>query len=121
MKHVVFYDAQCPLCFYLKKTLSLLDWKDKIRWSSVQTIEETPYAFLRNRPLLEKIHMITDEGELYSGAKTIRKIFLSLPLTKVFGYMMFIPFVMPVAEIIYSKVSSSRIKWFGRYEVPRFE
>ncbi|KZZ82612.1 MULTISPECIES: DUF393 domain-containing protein [Bacillaceae] len=121
MKHVVFYDAQCPLCFHLKKFLSSLDWQCKIKWSSVQTIEETPFAFLRDRPLLEKIHMITRDEEVLAGAHALREIFLAMPLTRPLGIIMYIPFVIKAAEIIYSQVSTSRFKWFGRYSQPRYE
>ncbi|AZB43160.1 DUF393 domain-containing protein [Bacillus sp. FJAT-42376] len=121
LQHVVFYDAQCPLCFYLKKFLSSLDWNQRIRWSSVQTIEDTPYAFLRNRPLLKEIHMITNEGDVLAGAHTIRKIFLSMPLTKLAGFVLYVSFVMNLAEAFYKKVSASRVKWFGRYNQPRIE
>ncbi|WP_162356326.1 thiol-disulfide oxidoreductase DCC family protein [Metabacillus mangrovi] len=121
MQRIAFYDAQCPLCYHLKNILSALDWKKRIQWSAVQTIEETPYAFLRDRPLMKRIHMISADGSVISGAAAIREMLISLPLAKPAGLFMKLPGITPAADIVYSYVSESRIKWFGRYSTPRFD
>ncbi|ELK46369.1 DUF393 domain-containing protein [Halobacillus sp. ACCC02827] len=122
MKHIVFYDAQCPFCFYVKKTFRAFDWQNRIKWVSVQETEKTDrYPYLEGRPVLEEIHMLTKEGEIVQGFHTIRKLLLALPLFSVFGILLSLPGMSTIGSPLYRFVSDHRHQWFGRYDIPRYE
>ena len=121
MKHVVFYDAQCPFCFYVKKTFRLFDWRNQIKWVSVQETEKgDKYPYLEGRDTLDEIHMLTKKGEIKEGFYTIRQLLLSLPLFSVIGILLYLPGASRVGSSLYRWFSEHRHQWFGRYDIPRY-
>ncbi|GEN53363.1 thiol-disulfide oxidoreductase DCC family protein [Halobacillus faecis] len=120
-KHIVFYDAQCPFCFYVKKTFLTFDWLHQIKWVAVQETEGTgKYPYLKGRNTLDEIHMLTKEGEVKQGFETIRKLLLSLPLFAVIGILLSFPGVDRIGSPLYRWFSDHRHQWFGRYDLPRY-
>ncbi|WP_079477754.1 thiol-disulfide oxidoreductase DCC family protein [Halobacillus salinus] len=121
MKHIVFYDAQCPFCFYFKKTFRLFDWANQIKWVAVQETErEGLYPYLDGRDALAEIHMLTKEGEIKQGFYTIRRLLLALPMFAVLGLLLYLPGVSRIGDPLYKWVSDNRHQWFGRYDLPRY-
>ncbi|RWZ58801.1 DUF393 domain-containing protein [Halobacillus fulvus] len=121
MKHIIFYDAQCPFCFYVKKTFRKFDWLDQIKWVSVQETEkEGLYPYLKGRETLEEIHMLTKQGEIKQGFYTIRRMLLALPLFSVIGILLYLPGAAKVGSPLYRWFSDHRHEWFGRYDIPRY-
>ncbi|WP_028784979.1 thiol-disulfide oxidoreductase DCC family protein [Thalassobacillus devorans] len=120
MKHIVFYDAQCPLCFNLKRVLRKLDWFNKIKWISVQEAERSEgFRYLDGKDVYDEIYMKTSDGRLLAGFYTIRRLLVSLPLTFYAGLLMYLPFVSRFGSPLYKWVSKNRYDWFGRYDQPR--
>ncbi|WP_226581754.1 thiol-disulfide oxidoreductase DCC family protein [Halobacillus litoralis] len=121
MKHIVFYDAQCPFCFYVKKVFRRFDWLDQIKWVSVQEATRGgKYPYLEGRNTLDEIHMLTKQGEVKEGFATIRKLLLALPLFSVFGIILSLPGVDFIGSPLYRWFSAHRHQWFGRYDLPRY-
>ncbi|MCA0971213.1 DUF393 domain-containing protein [Halobacillus litoralis] len=121
IKHIVFYDAQCPFCFYFKKTLRLFDWTDQIKWVAVQeTRQNGTYPYLEGRDTLDEIHMLTKEGEIKQGFYTIRRLLLALPPFALLALLLYLPGVDRVGPPLYRWVSANRHRWFGRYDLPRY-
>ncbi|MFY4777007.1 thiol-disulfide oxidoreductase DCC family protein [Metabacillus sp. RGM 3146] len=120
-KNLVFFDAQCPLCYHTKKILQVLDWKKRISWMAVQEIEESPYAFLRSNDLYDQIYMVSSSNLIFSGFHTIRKILFEIPLTRLLSMPLFLPFIDKILQPLYLFISKNRYRWFGRYEVPQFD
>ncbi|HET7579987.1 MAG TPA: DUF393 domain-containing protein [Bacillales bacterium] len=115
MKHTVFYDAECPLCSNAKKIIEKLDWFHRIEWIPVQKAEkENRFDFLKGRDIYDRIHMISENGRLYAGIYTIRKLLMLLPLTFPVSWMMYLPFVDKILDPLYMWVSKNRYQWFGR-------
>lgn len=121
MKHIVFYDAQCPFCFYVKKTFRKFDWLNQIKWVAVQEVEGSgKYPYLEGRNTLDEIHMLTKEGEVKEGFYTIQKLLLTLPLFSLFGILLSLPGVDVIGSPFYRWFSDHRHQWFGRYGLPRY-
>ncbi|MGP4059342.1 thiol-disulfide oxidoreductase DCC family protein [Halobacillus litoralis] len=121
MKHIVFYDAQCPFCFYVKKTFRQFDWLNQIKWVSVQEVEKSgKYPYLEGRNTLDEIHMLTKEGEIKQGFRTIQKLLLVLPLFSMFGVLLSLPGFHLIGSPLYRWFSDHRHQWFGRYDLPRY-
>lgn len=115
MKHLVFYDAECPLCSNVKAVLQKLDWFHRIDWMPVQEIERSErYRFLKNRDIYDRIHMISSRGYLYEGFYTIRKLLKALPLTFPIGLAAHLPFMDQIFSPLYMWISKNRYHWFGR-------
>ncbi|WP_101842222.1 thiol-disulfide oxidoreductase DCC family protein [Halobacillus sp. Marseille-P3879] len=122
MKHIVFYDAQCPFCYYVKKTLKRLDWNNRMKWVSVQQVEENGhYPYLKGRPLLEEIHLLTAKGQVIEGFRAVRLILLQLPTVFLPGLLLYLPGMDKVGSVSYRWFSNRRYQWFGRYNKPRYD
>ncbi|MCM2676839.1 thiol-disulfide oxidoreductase DCC family protein [Alkalicoccobacillus plakortidis] len=115
-KHIVFYDAECPLCQSVKAVIVKLDWFNRFEWQSVQKIAETKYRFLQNRHLYDEIHMVTSDNEIKTGFYTVRKILLNLPLASGLALLLFLPFVDKLGVPLYTFISTNRYEWFGRIQ-----
>lgn len=121
MKHIVFYDAECPLCSNAKALLQKLDWFHRIKWIPVQEIERSErFRFLRNRDIYDRIHMISSKGRLYEGFYTIRKLLTVLPLTLPISWMAYLPFMDDIFSPLYLWISKNRYQWFGRKQLESY-
>lgn len=115
MKHLVFYDAECPLCSSAKAVIKKLDWFRRIEWVPVQKIEQSDrFDFLKDRDIYDRIHMISSEGQLYAGFYTVRKLLTVLPLTFPIGWAAYLPFMDKIFGPLYMWISKNRYQWFGR-------
>ncbi|MFC0524443.1 thiol-disulfide oxidoreductase DCC family protein [Pontibacillus salicampi] len=122
MKHIVFYDAQCPFCYHVKLVLKKLDWFGKIEWKAVQEAEQEVayYDYLEGRNVYDEIHMLSSDNVLYSGFYTVRKLMSMLPLTAPFAMLLYIPLIDKIGVPLYNWFSQHRYQWFGRYETPQW-
>ncbi|GGF20513.1 hypothetical protein GCM10010954_19060 [Halobacillus andaensis] len=122
MKHIVFYDAQCPFCYYVKKWVQRLDWNANMKWVSVQEVYKNGrYPYLEGRPLLDEIHLLTDQGKVVEGFHSIRFILLQLPLFFMPGLLLYLPGMKVWGVRLYKWFSSRRYEWFGQYDQPRYD
>ncbi|MFC7060878.1 thiol-disulfide oxidoreductase DCC family protein [Halobacillus seohaensis] len=121
MKHIVFYDAQCPFCYHVKKFLRRFDWFDQVKWVSVQEVEASGnYPYLKGENTLEEIHLLTKQGELKKGFRSIRFLLIVLPPLSLIGFALYLPGVLKVGSPLYIWFSKRRYKWFGQYDKPRY-
>ncbi|MBE2977102.1 thiol-disulfide oxidoreductase DCC family protein [Priestia megaterium] len=121
MKHKVFFDAECPLCYNVKKIIKALDWTKQIQWIPVQYIERTEYSYLKEegRDLYDQIHMVTKKGKVLAGFETVRRLLAVLPLTFPIGVLLHLPLMKKAFSPLYKWISTNRYDWFGRYDSPR--
>ncbi|TSB45529.1 thiol-disulfide oxidoreductase DCC family protein [Alkalicoccobacillus porphyridii] len=115
-KHLILFDAECPLCQSIKTFVTKMDWLNRLEWYPLQEIHHTKYRFLKNRNIYDEIHMITANNEIKTGFYTVRKILLNLPLTAGIGLILFIPFIDKLGVSLYQFISTNRYEWFGRLE-----
>ncbi|PAE15705.1 hypothetical protein CHH91_12125 [Virgibacillus sp. 7505] len=114
MKHIVFFDASCPLCSTAKQVIQKLDWLDNVKWIPVQNIENYErFRFLAKGDVYDRIHMMSFKGDIYKGHETVKKVLTLLPVTAVLGWILHLPFLNPYLESLYKWVSDNRHDWFG--------
>ncbi|MBM7553816.1 thiol-disulfide oxidoreductase DCC family protein [Thalassobacillus pellis] len=120
MPHTVFYDAQCPLCYHVKRILQKLDWFNRVQWVAVQeAVDSFFYPFLRDKDVYERIYMQASTGKVLAGFYTIRKLLINIPLTMPLGVLMYFPLASRIGSPLYIWVSKHRHQWFGRYDTLR--
>ncbi|WP_036577527.1 thiol-disulfide oxidoreductase DCC family protein [Oceanobacillus picturae] len=114
-KHVVFFDAECPLCRTVKAVLKRLDWNDTIFWYPVQEVSESIKERVNNyKNMYDEIYMYTKDKRVLTGFNSVRKILSLLPATTPFALLLYLPFVQIIGDPAYRFISTRRYKWFGR-------
>ncbi|GAB3061450.1 thiol-disulfide oxidoreductase DCC family protein [Virgibacillus ainsalahensis] len=114
-KHIVFYDAECPLCRTVKAFLKKLDWLEAIAWYPVQEISETTRQRVNAyKNMYDEIYMYTKDKKVLTGFYTVRKIFSLLPVTIPLAALMHFPFAKNIGSPAYLFISKRRYRWFGR-------
>ena len=115
--HVVLYDSDCPLCTFQMKSLTWLDWFNRVRFVAINSPEASGIApDLTREDLMEAIHCITPGGEIHRGARAIRFLGMRMPLLVPVSLFLWLPGVIWVAEKFYQFVSRNRLffsKIFG--------
>ncbi len=116
-KHILLYDGDCPLCTFQMRLISWLDWLGVVSLVPIQDPKAAEIApDITREDLLEAIHCITPEGEIYRGARAFRFLGLRIPLLIPLGLFLWIPGVIFIAEIVYAFISRNRLffsKIFG--------
>ncbi|QKY71023.1 thiol-disulfide oxidoreductase DCC family protein [Lentibacillus sp. CBA3610] len=114
-KHIVFYDAECPLCRTVKAVLKRLDWKGAIFWFPVQKVSESTRERINAyKNMYDEIYMYTKDKKVLTGFYTVRRILSVLPATVPLAVLLYFPFIDYVGDPAYRFVSTRRYKWFGR-------
>jgi len=114
-KHVVFYDAECPLCRTVKIIVKKLDWRRAIAWHPVQEVsEETREIANAYKNMYDEIYMYTKDGQVLTGFYTVREILTLLPVTFPLAGVLYLPFAENIGDSVYRFISKRRYRWFGR-------
>ena len=116
--HTVLYDSDCPLCTFQMKSLTWLDWLDKVRFVPINEAAQAGIDTqgLTREDLIEAIHCLTPEGEVHRGARAIRFLGMRMPLLVPVSLVLWFPGVIWIAERVYKVVSDNRLllsKLFG--------
>ena len=115
--HLVLYDDECPLCIFQMKVLSWLDWGGALALVPLSDARAQAAApQLGREDLREAIHCVTPEGDVYRGARALRFVGMRLPLLIPLAWLLWVPGVIYLAEIVYRAVSRNRLmlsRWFG--------
>ncbi len=112
--HLVLFDSDCPLCTFQMKSLTWLDWLDRVRFIPINSERAAEIApGLTREDLMEAIHCVTPEGTIHRGARAIRFLGLRMPLLVPLGLILWLPGVIWVAEKAYQFISRNRL-FFSR-------
>lgn len=96
------------------KTLTWLDWLDKVRFIPISSERASIIApGLSREDLMEAIHCVTPEGRIYRGARAIRFLGMRLPLLVPVALFLWFPGVIWLAEMFYQFISRNRL-FFSR-------
>ncbi|MFK5922886.1 MAG: DUF393 domain-containing protein [Verrucomicrobiota bacterium] len=113
----VLYDSDCPLCTFQMKSLTWLDWLNRIKFLPIKDPQSAKVVpGLTREDLLEAIHCVTADGKIYRGARCIRFLGMRLPLLVPLSLFLWIPGVIWIAEKFYMWISDNRLllsKLFG--------
>jgi predicted DCC family thiol-disulfide oxidoreductase YuxK len=113
--HIVFYDAQCPLCRTVKTVISSFDWRHELSWFPVQHVsEKTREKASKIVDMYDEIYVLTKEEEVLIGFQSIRKILSVLPAFFWLAFLMKPQIVEWIGKPTYQFISSHRHQWFGR-------
>jgi len=116
-RNTVLYDSDCPLCTFQMKSLTWLDWFDKVRFLPIKDPQASELApGIDREDLLEAIHCVTAEGEIHRGARAIRFLGTRMPLLVPVSLFLWLPGVIWIAEKVYMFISRNRLffsKIFG--------
>ncbi len=108
----VYFDGGCPLC---RKEIAF--WRrrngaDRIDWID---LTEVPGAFvtegLSKDDAIKRFHVQTHEGRLYSGARAFAALWSVLPATRIAGWIMGLPVIVQVMELVYRGFLKIRPLW----------
>ncbi len=114
---IVLYDSDCPLCTFQMKSLTWLDWFNRVKFLPIKDAQAAIIApNLTREDLLEAIHCVTVGGKIYRGARCIRYLGMRLPLLVPLSLFLWIPGVIWLAEKFYMWISRNRLflsKLFG--------
>jgi len=114
-KHIVFFDAECPLCRTVKTLLKKLDWSKAIFWYPVQEVSESVRSRANGyKNMYDEIYMYTKDKRMLTGFNTVRKILSLLPATIPLALLLYLPFAEIIGDPAYRFVSTRRYQWFGR-------
>lgn len=112
--HIVLYDSDCPLCTFQMKSLTWLDWFNRVAFVPIADERAARIApRLTREDLMEAIHCVTPEGRIHRGARAIRFLGWRLPLLVPTALFLSLPGVIWVAERVYQWVSRNRL-FFSR-------
>ena len=109
-KHLVLYDDECPLCIFQMKLLTWLDWGHTARvvpLSSPEAREAAPT--LEPEQLRAAMHVVTRDGRVFRGARSIRFLALRMPILIPLGVFLWVPGVIWVAEHLYNWIARNRL------------
>ena len=116
-RHIVLYDAGCPLCTFQMKVLTWLDWFNVASLLPIADPRAEAIApGVTREQLLQAIHCVTPCGDIHRGARAIRFLSLRMPLAIPLALFLWLPGVIWVAERAYAWVSRNRLllsKVFG--------
>lgn len=108
--HTVLFDSDCPLCTFQMKSLTWLDWFDRVRFVPISSERAAAIApHLSREDLMEAIHCITPTGQIHRGARAIRFLGMRLPLLVPVALFLWLPGVIWVAEKAYQFISRHRL------------
>lgn len=115
--NIVLYDSDCPLCTFQMKSLTWLDWFNRVKFLPIKDSQAAVNApDLTREDLLEAIHCVTIKGRIHRGARCIRFLGMRMPLLVPLSLFLWLPGVIWLAEKFYMWISRNRLvlsKLFG--------
>ena len=109
VNHIVLYDDSCPLCTFQMRVVTWLDWFNVVSLLPISHPRAAEVApSVTREALLEAIHCVAKDGQIYRGARCLRFIGLRMPLGAPLALVLWIPGVIWVAERIYQWISRNR-------------
>ena len=107
-----YYDADCGMCTAVVRWLSRFDFRNRILWTPIQTLEATPKG-LSYADLEEAAYLARAPGDNYEGFYAFRKLLLKLPLLSPLGALMWLPGVRLIGVPAYRWVARNRYRISG--------
>jgi predicted DCC family thiol-disulfide oxidoreductase YuxK len=107
-KYTILYDADCPLCLRFKQGLSHL-LPSEFEFRSIQdetTLKDFPQ--FTQEQLLQTVHMISSQGEVYTGAQLIEVIAQHTPIVSKFAWLLETGMGHKATEFFYDKMNQMK-------------
>ena len=108
-RHYILFDSECSLCTFQMKVLTWLDWRHRLELIPISDpLAQRLAPNLTREELLEAIHCVSIDGQIYRGARALRFVGMRMPLLVPVALFLWIPGVIWVAEKFYMWVSRNR-------------
>ena len=107
-----YYDADCGMCSTVVRWLKRFDWRGRISWTAIQSLEQAP-AGLSFADLENVAYLVCAPGENHEGFFAFRKLLLKLPLLSPIGALMWLPGVRLIGVPAYRLVARNRYRISG--------
>jgi predicted DCC family thiol-disulfide oxidoreductase YuxK len=104
-KYTILYDSNCPLCVRFKQGLSHLLPSDFL-FRSIQdenTLKDFPQ--FTQEQLQQTVHMVSDAGEVFTGAQLIEVIAHHTPIVSKFAWLLETGMGHKATEFFYEKIN----------------
>ncbi len=113
-ERVLIYDAQCRLCVTAKEGAERLGKDLDVRWVPYQS-EEASYRlgteYRAGRP--DVAFLVERDGTIKKGLDAFLPLLQGLRGGRILQALMRIPFLRPLAYLIYRVIARYRYRWFG--------
>ena len=116
-QHAIFYDGVCVFCNRLTRFVLARDRRNLFRFASLQSEYSKRMLVARGRDpdQLDTMIVITASGELFERARAGFFVLKELGFGwKLLALLRYLPTAL--LDWGYDRVSSSRYRWFGRYD-----
>jgi predicted DCC family thiol-disulfide oxidoreductase YuxK len=107
---VVYYDGDCPMCRAFVPLIDEPQQADSVKFENLRTTN-LPEG-IKYLDATEKIHVVTENGEILKGAKAV---FKALETNNKFLWLVRIgrlPVISTIAEIVYAIIAKNRFLLF---------
>lgn len=109
-RHTVLYDAACPLCGRSRRGIQRLDWLRRLHFVDANdhaaALEFVPDA--THDDLLELMHLVRSDGEVFTGFEAFRAMAPSLPLMWPLVPFLWLPGSRWLGDRIYDRIARNR-------------
>lgn len=117
-KTVIFYDGECPICQRGKKILESVDHTGRFALVPLQSpLVPEKYPELSLEAMRKTMHILTSDGQVYTGAAAYREVGKVVSLRSVTGVMLRVyswlvrlPGALMLAEKVYRLVAGNRFQ-----------
>lgn len=116
---VVIFDGNCQFCQKQVVRLNKFDGGKRLSFISLhdpRVVER--YPDLTHEQLMEQMYVVTQDGQQYAGARSIRYLSRRLPRLWWLAPLLHIPFSMPVWQWLYKQVAVRRYRLATRQQPP---
>lgn len=88
------YDGRCVICQTTRRLVSALDWRGRVQWLDLHDHETVAARFphLDHPRLMGEIHVIDENGRLFTGFRGLRRMLRALPV----GFPLYLVLRLPV-------------------------
>jgi predicted DCC family thiol-disulfide oxidoreductase YuxK len=113
-KRIVFYDADCGICFWIARLLARLDTLDRLELRSNQ--EPLPEGVAAGRQLDTLIVQNVATGRVYERARAVAEVLYALPFGFIGAWLLRLPGLNLLFGVLYDLVAKNRTRisaWVG--------
>jgi predicted DCC family thiol-disulfide oxidoreductase YuxK len=108
--HDVIYDGGCRVCIRTVWWLRRLDWLQRLRFVTVDSIpdDQSSRLALNRHSCLEAMHVVSPRGNVTAGFDAVRELLWQIPAFWLLAPLMYLPGVPSVGPRVYRFVAENR-------------
>ena len=108
-RYYLIYDDTCDICSTAAHRVSKLDKKGEVELVPITEVARlTGIDLPTEDELKEEIHLITPTGRIITGADAVGYLARVLPQTRIWGRLISLPGIKPLARFVYRVIARNR-------------